>query len=179
MARVKDFNRIPGLMKEFAKANRRQVEVGIFEDAPFLVTIGVKNEFGTRITVNDALAKKLRAMARENGHPTDNLPKPGEQLIIPERSFMRSAFDEKAAEISYEMGALMAKVAAGELEESYEALYESGRILQRIIVDAVASGDFAPNDLLTIAIKGHSRPLIGKTGVLETTQGIRVRVVWV
>lgn len=179
MAAIKDVNRIPGLRKEFRKTNRRRTEVGIFEDARSLVKIGVLNEFGVRARVDATLAKRLRALASENNYPTDNLPREGEELIIPERSFMRSAFDEKAAEISYEMGALMAKVAAGELEESYEALYESGRILQRIIVDAVASGDFAPNDPLTIAIKGHSRPLIGKTGVLETTQGIRVRVVWV
>lgn len=179
MAAIKDVNRIPGLRKEFRKTNRRRTEVGIFEDARSLVKIGVLNEFGVRARVDATLAKRLRALASENNYPTDNLPREGEELIIPERSFMRSAFDEKAAEISYEMGALMAKVAAGELEESYEALYESGRILQRNIVDAVASGDFAPNDPLTIAIKGHSRPLIGKTGVLETTQGIRVRVVWV
>lgn len=179
MTKVKDINRIPGLIKEFTRANRRRVEVGIFEDAPFLVTIGVQNEFGVRTTVTNELAKKLRAMARENGHPIDNLPQAGEPLIIPERSFMRSTFDASAADVATEMGTLMAKVAAGELEDSYEALYETGRILQKIITDAVASGGFAPNDPLTIAIKGHSRPLIGKTGVLETTQGIRVRVVWV
>ena len=179
MAVIKDVNRIPGLRKEFRKANRRRTEVGIFEDARSLVKIGVLNEFGVRARVDATLAKRLRALASENNYPTDNLPREGEELIIPERSFMRTTFDEYASKVAREGGELLAQVAAGEAGESYEALRAAGEALQRAIIDRVAGGNFAPNDPLTIAIKGHSRPLIGKTGVLETTLGIRVRVVWV
>lgn len=179
MASVKDTNRIPALTKDLNKTRRRKVKVGILEDMPFLVKIGVKNEFGSRVKVNDAMFRRLCALARENGYPTSDLPKVGETLIIPERSFMRSAFEEQAPAIARMAAEKLADVAAGRKEDSYEALYEAGRVLQRAILDKIIAGGFEPNHPLTVAIKGHSRPLVGRTGVLETTQGIRVKVVWV
>ena len=65
----------------------------------------------------------------------------------------------------------------GELD-AYAALVETAKPIQQAVIERVARGDgFEPNDPFTVALKGHARPLIGRTGVFETTQGIRVRVV--
>lgn len=177
-AAVKDVNLIPSLRGELERTSRRRAVVGIFDDAPYLVKIGTLNEFGTRIQVDAKMALRLRLLATANNYPTDSLPREGEWFVIPERSFMRATFDECVEMVAREGGKAMAEVAAGERREGYEALRTAGEVLRNAIVDKVASGDFAPNDPLTIAIKGHGRPLIGKTGVLEIPGiGIRLRVV--
>lgn len=179
MAAIRDINRIPQLRKDFGKTNKRRVEVGIFDDAPSLVKIGVLNEFGTRVRVDATLARGLRALAEKNNYPTDNLPKEGEELIIPERSFMRSTFDEEADDIARDGHEYVHEWASGTWWSADHMLRTLGRRMQLSVVETVASGSgLAPNDPLTIAVKGHDRPLIGKTGVLETTKGIRVRVGW-
>mgnify|MGYP001256719410 CR=1 FL=1 len=89
MAKVRDRNRIPRALKEINRMKMREVKVGIFDDAPRLVTIAAINEFGTDQVVTADLHKRLRALADEHGAPTDALPREGERLRIPERSFLR------------------------------------------------------------------------------------------
>ncbi len=174
---IKDTNRIPRALRQLNRMQTRRVKVGIFADAPQLVAIGAINEFGTDIPVDAELHRKLQMLAREHGAPTDTLPKEGEQLRIPERSFLRATMDEKQDDV--------VKTAPGEIsdmmlgkKDAYEAMMSVGKQLQAAVIDRVAKGvDMEPNDPFTIALKGHARPLIGRTGVLETTQGIRVKVV--
>lgn len=174
---VKDVNRIPKALHQLNRMQARQVKVGIFDDAPKLVAIGAMNEFGTDIPVDAELHRKLRMLAREHGAPTDTLPKEGGRLRIPERSFLRSTADEKADDITQVSEGEVTEMMLGE-KDAYEAMRKVGRELQDAVIDKVARGtDFAPNDPFTIALKGHAHPLIGKTGVLETPQGIRLRVV--
>src|SRR5690606_33054238 len=136
-----------------------------------------QNEFGTEMTVTRRLADYLHALAREHNVSTDRLPREGERLKIPARSFMRSTFDEKEHELAAKARELLPEVVLGE-RQAYDALRELGEHLQEAVIERVRSGSgLEPNDPLTVAVKGHSRPLIGKTGVLETTKGIRVRVV--
>ena len=129
MAVIKDVNRIPGLRKEFRRANRRRTEVGIFEDAPALVKIGVLNEFGVRVRVDEALARGFLAWAKENNYPTDNLPREGEELIIPERSFMRATFDEYVDKVVMKGGEALAQ--ARDLLLQLLHAGEHGRLLGR------------------------------------------------
>lgn len=174
---VKDVNKISKALAQLNQLKIRQVKVGIFDDAPKLVAIGVMNEFGTNIPVNAELHRKLRLLAREYGAPTDTLPKEGERLRIPERSFLRAALDEHQDDIVEAAPEHITAMMKGE-KDAYQAAQAIGRVLQEAVIERVARGtDFAPNDPFTIALKGHARPLIGKTGVLETTQGIRLRVV--
>lgn len=174
---VKDVNKIPKALTRLNQLNTRQAKIGIFDDAPKLVTIGAMNEFGINIPVNAALHRRLRALAREYDAPTDTLPKEGEQLRIPERSFLRATFDEHEDEVVDAAPEHIVAMMEGE-KDAYEAAQSIGRALQEAVTERVASGEsFEPNDPFTIALKGHARPLIGKTGVLETTQGIRLRVV--
>jgi len=174
---VKDVNKIPKALAQLNQLRIRQVKVGIFDDAPKLVAIGAMNEFGTDIPVDAELHRKLRMLAREHGAPTDTLPKEGERLRIPERSFLRTTFDEHEDEVVDAAPENIVAMMEGE-KDAYEAARGIGRMLQEAVIERVASGEsFEPNDPFTVALKGHARPLIGKTGVLETTQGIRLRVV--
>jgi len=174
---VKDVNRIPKALHQLNRMQARQVKVGIFDDAPKLVAIGAMNEFGADIPVDAELHRKLRMLAREHGAPTETLPKEGERLRIPERSFLRATFDEHEDEVVDAAPEHIVAMMEGE-KDAYEAAQGIGRVLQEAVIERVARGtDFAPNDPFTIVLKGHARPLIGKTGVLETTQGIRLRVV--
>ena len=174
---IKDINRIPRALRQLNRMQTRRVKVGIFADAPQLVAIGAMNEFGTDIPVDAELHRKLQMLAREHGAPTDTLPKEGEQLRIPERSFLRATFDEQEDEVVDAAPEHIVAMMEGE-KDAYEAARGIGRMLQEAVIERVASGEsFEPNDPFTIALKGHARPLIGRTGVLETTQGIRVKVV--
>ena len=174
---VKDVNKIPKALAQLNRLKIRQVKVGIFDDAPKLVAIGAMNEFGTDIPVDAKLHRKLRMLAREHGAPTNTLPKEGERLRIPERSFLRATLDEREDDVAEAAPEHIVAMMEGE-KDAYEAAQGIGRVLQEAVIERVASGEsFEPNDPFTIALKGHARPLIGKTGVLETTQGIRLRVV--
>lgn len=174
---VKDVNRIPKALAQLNRMRARRVEVGIFEDAPSLVNVAAMNEFGTDIPVDAELHRRLRMLAREHNAPTDTLPREGERLRIPERSFLRSAVDDKQDDVVDAAPEEITAMMKGE-KDAYQVMRALGQVLQEAVIERVARGtDLAPNDPFTIALKGHARPLIGKTGVLETTQGIRVRVV--
>lgn len=174
---VRDVNRIPKALGQLNRMHVRRAEVGIFEDAPKLVTIAAVNEFGMDQVVSADLHKRLRALAREHGAPTNTLPKEGERFRIPERSFLRATMDEKESDVVEAASEQIVAAMEGE-KDAYQAMMAIGRVLQEAVIERIRTGaDLAPNDPFTIALKGHARPLIGKTGVLETTQGIRLRVV--
>lgn len=177
MAKVRDRNRIPEILREIARINQREARVGVFDDAPNLVRIAEMNEFGVDQQLTPALHKRLRALAREYGASTDTLPKPGERFRVPERSFLRATADESGGMVRKAGADAIARMMAGELD-AYEALMEVGKAMQQAVIERVRSGEgFEPLDPFTIATTGERRPLIGRTGVFETTQGIRVRVV--
>jgi len=174
---VRDVNRIPKALGQLNRMRVRRAEVGIFEDAPSLVNIAAMNEFGVDIPVDAKVHRHLRMLAREHGAPTETLPREGERLRVPERSFLRATMDEHENDVVEAAPEQIVAVMEGE-KDSYQAMMAIGRVLQEAVIERVARGtDLAPNDPFTIALKGHARPLIGETGVLETPQGIRLRVV--
>lgn len=177
MAQIRERNRIPGVLRQIARINEREAHVGVFEDIPNLARIAALNEFGVDETVTPELYQRLRALAKEHGAPTEGIPKVGERYRVPERSFLRATADE-SVELMREMAAeAVSRMMDGELD-AYDALMETGKAMQRAVIDRVARGEgFDPLDPFTVAITGERRPLIGKRGVFETTQGIRVRVV--
>ena len=68
---------------------------------------------------------------------------------------MRSAFDEKAAEISYEMSALMAKVAAGRNSKNPTKLFRiRGGYFKGFIVDLRGERRFCPKRPADYRYKG-------------------------
>lgn len=101
------------------------------------------------------MRQRMFALAREHGAPTDRIPREGERFRVPERSFLRAGADESEDQVRQEAPREVAKMMAGE-QDAYETLMEIGKVVQRRVIDKVS---------------------IGKRGVFETTQGIRVRVV--
>jgi hypothetical protein len=86
MRGVKDVNHIPDLIKNMRRAGRSKVKVGIFDGD--VANYAAANEFGCRIKVTDKMRKYLHAKGL-------HLKKDTTEIVIPERSFIRSAFDDK------------------------------------------------------------------------------------
>lgn len=78
---------------------------------------------------------------------------------IPERSFMRSAFDENVSELSQEMEGRYQQMMRGALT-TRQALGLVGLKLQDMIKDKISSNIPPPNSEATIERKGSSRTLI-------------------
>lgn len=85
----------------------------------------------------------------------------------PERSFMRSAFDENVAELTREMEGRYAQMMRGALT-TRAALGLVGLKLQDMIKDKISSNIPPPNADSTIARKGSSRTLID-TGAMKNS----------
>lgn len=78
---------------------------------------------------------------------------------IPSRPFMRQTFDKNERELSARVGAEFSAVVSGS-KTPQQSLEQLGLWYTYKMQAEVASGDFAPNSPVTIAIKGSSRPLI-------------------
>ena len=70
MAKVRDRNRIPAIMRQIKRMNERKAVVGVFDDAPNLVRIAQMNEFGVDQPMTAEMRKRMFALAKEYGAPT-------------------------------------------------------------------------------------------------------------
>jgi len=86
MSKIKDTNNTPKLLKNLKQAANTKVEVGVFGKQIALI-VGV-NEFGANIKVT----KKMRGYLGALGL---HLKKSTNKIKIPERSSLRSSFDNK------------------------------------------------------------------------------------
>ena len=89
MAKIKDRNELKGLIKELKKIENSTIRVGIIGDQE-LALIASVNEFGVKIPVT----QKMRYYLMSQGL---YLKKETNYVTIPERSFLRSTFDDKKA----------------------------------------------------------------------------------
>ncbi|MBM7696634.1 hypothetical protein JOD44_001751 [Salimicrobium jeotgali] len=95
------------------------------------------------------------------------------RLNIPERSFMRSTFDEKESEWVKFMEDRMNRVFAFKM--SVEQMYEQlGAKIVSDIQDKIRAIDSPPNAASTIKQKGSSNPLIDK----GAAGGLLSRITW-
>ena len=178
MAKVRDRNRIPNVLREIARINLREARVGVFEDkSRSLALIAKMHEFGVDQVLTDDLYKRLRALARTYNAPTESLPKLGERFRVPERSFLRGTADQSHERLRRAAAEAIPKMMRGELD-AYETLFETGKALREAITDRIRSGtEFEPLHPFTIALTGETKPLVGREGVFESGQGIFLRVV--
>ncbi len=93
--KVTDKNNIPKLLKVLDDLESHKIEIGIFgednlryEDGATVLLIATVNEFGCKIDVTP----KMRAYLHRQGL---HLKASTKQITIPERSFIRSGFDEQ------------------------------------------------------------------------------------
>lgn len=185
---VDDKNRIFNVAKELDKLNDFSLQIGVFgEDDSFIAMLASVHEFGMTIrpkrqylTIPTALAGKRKA------RDIDGLFKPKgkkilattnkkgelqvmfylvEEVVIPERSFIRSTFDEKEPDWSNYFNMLIGKIVNNDLtaETAYERL--GARIasdIQKTIRELHEPG----NASATVARKKADNPLIN-TGRLR------------
>lgn len=90
-----------------------------------------------------------------------------ERGIIPERSFIRSAWDENQHEINNFTNNLGGKITDGTVEPK-QALDLIGLKVTGMIQEKITDGDFVPNAPATVRAKGSDKPLID-TGRLRAS----------
>jgi len=151
---VKDESRVPEILKQLKLLNNKRVRVGVFSDEIGLVA-GV-NEFGAKIKVTD----KMRAYLHSIGLHLKDTTK---FIVIPERSFLRSTFDNK-------------KVIDSVFERGEDVFFNDFNVLKMLDVIGKSMGEkikikissnIKPeNHPFTIIKKGSNKTLVDK-GSLE------------
>lgn len=145
--RITGTNRIPQITQSLRELGGYGIEVGIFgSDDSFYAMIAGVHEFG--ITIQ-----------KETG-----------TIVIPERSFLRSTFDENVNKWFNFVKKQIDKLIKGQI--SARTLCERlGTLMVADIQKKITTLDTPPNAPSTIAKKGSSNPLID-------TGGMRMRVTY-
>jgi hypothetical protein len=100
---IRDTNGVPELLRTLNKLGKSEIKVGILGADSDLSMIAAVHEYGTEIQVTD----KMRAWFAYNGYP---LKATTTKIVIPERSFLRSGFDENIDNIAKKVKDLMPSV---------------------------------------------------------------------
>ncbi|WP_313893860.1 hypothetical protein [Psychrobacillus sp.] len=139
--RITDRNRIPLLTMSLRELKRYSVEVGVFadEDSHYAMIASV-HEFGVTIQKRNS------------------------SIIIPERSFLRTTFDEKEAD--------WVQFAKRQLKNVLDFKIDARTLYERLgarmvgdIQEKITDLDAPPNAISTIQKKGSSNPLIDDGGL--------------
>ena len=196
---VKEDNLIPKIIEEVSKLSKMRIEIGVFgEDDSFMSMIASVNEFGANIKAKKKymtipLMKKYKGksprdfdlfffraksgnsfLVREKGK--DKLEFAYmlvKEINIPERSFIRSTFDEKEQEWYKYSLILLSKVLSGQ-STAEELCEKMGNVIQKDIQKKIRDIKTPPNAPSTIARKGSNNPLID-TGRLRQSVTYKVR----
>jgi len=152
---AKDRNDLPTLIDEMEKLRDVTIQVGPIGDPDVLPYAGVQ-EFGATIKVSQSYRNYVFAMGY--GIP--------DEITIPERSYLRSSFDDKKT-----MGRIMdeALPAVADLfngRGGWEDVADQiGKTMVEIIQEKIQSNIGPANHAVTIALKGHGNTLLD-TGAL-------------
>lgn len=148
---IKDTNNIDQLMSTLKKLGKKELKVGLFGGGD-LVMIGAVHEFGTEIKVTD----KMRAWFAANGYP---LKKEKTTINIPERSFLRSGYDENVDEIIKKIADLLPSVLENKVNTDI-FLDSIGLEFAGLIQKKLKKLQDPENSTMTTERKGSSNPLI-------------------
>lgn len=145
--RITNSNRIPQVTRSLRELGSYSVEVGIFgSDDSFYAMIAGVHEFGVTIL-------------KETGN-----------IIIPERSFLRSTFDEKSNDWYNFIKKRIPKIITGGMK-ARQLMELLGAKVVSDIQKKIKDIQDPPNAPSTIVAKGSSNPLID-------TGGLRMRVTY-
>jgi len=194
--RIRDEDNTDHVVRKLQEIGKYGIEVGLFgADDSFMVMIGSVNEFGANIQAKgEFLTIPTKAAAgrapsdfgkelfRPKGKNILAINKGGQlevmfilkkSVIIPERSFLRSTFDEKNREWQEFARSMISKVINNTMtvDEFYE---QWGSLVVGDIQQKITSIRNPGNAPLTVANKGSSNPLID-TGAMR--QAVTYRVV--
>jgi len=189
--KIQDNNRVPQLMKDLKVLQKAEIEVGIFgEDDSFMLMIARVHEFGAEIEPKNAKFLTIPLPAAGDKKASDFgdelFRPPGTMILavpkgdddfepmfaltkkveIPERSFIRSTFDEKQAEWEEFIQKRIVKVLNGKMSPR-RMLEQFGAQMAADIQEKITDLDDPDNTELTKERKGSSNPLIGESGRLR------------
>lgn len=147
--RVEDDNQVPQIIEELYKLQNKKIEIGVLGDQDSkLLMIASVNEFGIEIDVTP----KMRAYLHSQGL---HLKKSTKKVKIPERSFIRSTFDEEYKDMIRKAEAGIAKVVEGrQSADTFFALY--GEYLVSLIQEKIVSIENPANHPFTVQQKTTS-----------------------
>ena len=144
-------NSLPDMRKQIQLINGTAVEVGVLKgEHAWLAAI---HEYGLDIEVTP----KMRAFLHRQGL---HLKKETTHIHIPERSFLRTGYDQNRDAILKIASLLLADVTAGKM--TARACYQAvGLQMASKIKDYARDLQDPPNHPFTIEQKGSSNPLVG------------------
>lgn len=144
-------NDLPEITRELELIDKMAVEVGALQgDHRWLAHI---HEFGCDIEVTP----KIRAYLHSQGL---HLKESTTEIKIPERSFLRTGYDNNRDKVMKKASKLLADVAAGTMTAN-EMVKAVGLELSSKIKDYATDLQSPPNHPFTTERKGSSNPLVG------------------
>ena len=152
---VKD--RLPEVESILRGLSGRKVQVSAAKTDAWLAAI---HEYGCRIPVTP----KMRAYLHANGL---HLKESTTEIIIPERSFMRTGHDENADRIIAQTERAIAQVVAGRMSVD-DMLDLYGQQMATAIKTFARDLNEPPNHPYTIEQKGSSNPLVDTGQMIES-----------
>lgn len=156
--KIKDENRVPDILKELRVLQGAEIRVGLF--APKGSETYVKayvNEYGAKIEVTE----EMRGYLWWKGM---NIGKDTKYINIPERSYLRSTFDEEYKDVAKEFGRGFEDVVAGE-KSAKKLLHDIGKMLEKAVKEKMKNIDSPSNHPFTVKKKGDDNPLIDDGGL--------------
>lgn len=165
--RVEDNSRVPQLLKDLTDLKKAKLEIGVFgSDDSHILMIARVHEYGVDIEVTEA----MRGWFAANGYP---LKQETDEIHIPERSFMRSTFDEEEQDWTRFVERRLEKVIKGNLR-ARELLNQVGAQMASDVQQKLIDLDDPQNSNMTVQRKGSSNPLIDSGG----NGGLLSKITW-
>ena len=151
-------NKLPEIAKTTRALNGKKVKVGALQgEQAWLAGI---HEYGVRIKVTP----KMRAFLHSQGL---HLKATTKEIVIPERSFLRTGHDKNAKRIIEQTERALSQVLAGKMSiDDMLDLY--GQQMATAIKTYMRDLKTPPNHPHTIEQKGSSNPLIDTGNMLES-----------
>jgi hypothetical protein len=150
---IRDDNNFDELRRNLEKINNSQIKVGFFGELDSdMITIARVHEFGAEIKVTD----KMRGWFAANGFP---LKKETTKIVIPERSFLRSGFDENVGDINKKIRNLLPDVLEDTVDPD-EFMNMIGLEFAGLIQKKLRNLKTPANSSMTTERKGSTNPLI-------------------
>lgn len=148
-----EFNYIPEIKDAIEYLLTHHIEIGIFgDDDSEMLMIARVQEFGVTIDVTDAMRGYLWSQGMNIGPDTD-------QIVIPERSFIRAGFDNGKEEFFQTAQHLIQQAIGLEIPPE-TALDTIGEDIRNSLQEYMTEVSSPPNHPFTVKSKGSSNPLI-------------------
>ena len=160
---IKDTNNSDQILKKIKALQSTTINVGILSDeSEELKMIASVHEFGCDIQVTN----KMRGWFGANGYP---LRKETTVIRIPERSFLRSGYDENIQDIANEIEQQLPNVFLNDVDPAM-FMDHIGMKFAGMIKKKIRDIKSPANSDMTIERKGSSNPLVDSGNLLSSVR---------